>query len=307
MGIVIDHLTKVFGQQKAVNDVSFEAGNNEILGFLGPNGAGKSTVMKMITCYLSPSGGRVVVNGFDVMEQAYKVRQITGYLPENNPLYHDQYIHEYLWFIGKLSGMKGSTLKARIKEMIRICGIEKEQNKLIGALSKGYRQRVGLAQALIHDPDVLVLDEPTTGLDPDQIVEGRHLIKEISASKTVILSTHIMQEVESICDRVVIINEGRIVADSTVKDLRSKSASASKIRIQLSGSIEHKLLHAITGVSGVEALQESRWIIAYENEDIRPALTRLIAKQGLDLLELNKVEDTLEDIFRQLTHIEKSQ
>lgn len=307
MGIVIDHLTKVFGQQKAVNDVSFEAGNNEILGFLGPNGAGKSTVMKMITCYLSPSGGRVVVNGFDVMEQAYKVRQITGYLPENNPLYHDQYIHEYLWFIGKLSGMKGSTLKARIKEMIRICGIEKEQNKLIGALSKGYRQRVGLAQALIHDPDVLVLDEPTTGLDPNQIVEVRNLIKEISASKTVILSTHIMQEVESICDRVVIINEGRIVADSTVKDLRSKSESASKIRIQLSGNIEHKLLHAITGVSGVEALQESRWIIAYENEDIRPALTRLIAKQGLDLLELNKVEDTLEDIFRQLTHIEKSQ
>ncbi len=307
MGIVIDHLTKVFGQQKAVNDVSFEAGNNEILGFLGPNGAGKSTVMKMITCYLSPSGGRVVVNGFDVMEQAYKVRQITGYLPENNPLYHDQYIHEYLWFIGKLSGMKGSALKARIKEMIRICGIEKEQNKLIGALSKGYRQRVGLAQALIHDPDVLVLDEPTTGLDPNQIVEVRNLIKEISASKTVILSTHIMQEVESICDRVVIINEGRIVADSTVKDLRSKSASASKIRIQLSGNIEHKLLHAITGVSGVEALQESRWIIAYENEDIRPALTRLIAKQGLDLLELNKVEDTLEDIFRQLTHIEKSQ
>ncbi|MCH7513669.1 MAG: gliding motility-associated ABC transporter ATP-binding subunit GldA [Bacteroidetes bacterium] len=307
MGIVIDHLTKVFGQQKAVNDVSFEAGNNEILGFLGPNGAGKSTVMKMITCYLSPSGGRVVVNGFDVMEQAYKVRQITGYLPENNPLYHDQYIHEYLWFIGKLSGMKGSALKARIKEMIRICGIEKEQNKLIGALSKGYRQRVGLAQALIHDPDVLVLDEPTTGLDPNQIVEVRNLIKEISASKTVILSTHIMQEVESICDRVVIINEGRIVADSTVKDLRSKSESASKIRIQLSGNIEHKLLHAITGVSGVEALQESRWIIAYENEDIRPALTRLIAKQGLDLLELNKVEDTLEDIFRQLTHIEKSQ
>ena len=307
MGIVIDHLTKVFGQQKAVNDVSFEAGNNEILGFLGPNGAGKSTVMKMITCYLSPSGGRVVVNGFDVMEQAYKVRQITGYLPENNPLYHDQYIHEYLWFIGKLSGMKGSALKARIKEMIRICGIEKEQNKLIGDLSKGYRQRVGLAQALIHDPDVLVLDEPTTGLDPNQIVEVRNLIKEISASKTVILSTHIMQEVESICDRVVIINEGRIVADSTVKDLRSKSASASKIRIQLSGNIEHKLLHAITGVSGVEALQESRWIIAYENEDIRPALTRLIAKQGLDLLELNKVEDTLEDIFRQLTHIEKSQ
>lgn len=307
MGIVIDHLTKVFGQQKAVNDVSFEAGNNEILGFLGPNGAGKSTVMKMITCYLSPSGGRVVVNGFDVMEQAYKVRQITGYLPENNPLYHDQYIHEYLWFIGKLSGMKGSALKARIKEMIRICGIEKEQNKLIGALSKGYRQRVGLAQALIHDPDVLVLDEPTTGLDPNQIAEVRNLIKEISASKTVILSTHIMQEVESICDRVVIINEGRIVADSTVKDLRSKSESASKIRIQLSGNIEHKLLHAITGVSGVEALQESRWIIAYENEDIRPALTRLIAKQGLDLLELNKVEDTLEDIFRQLTHIEKSQ
>ena len=262
MGIVIDHLTKVFGQQKAVNDVSFEAGNNEILGFLGPNGAGKSTVMKMITCYLSPSGGRVVVNGFDVMEQAYKVRQITGYLPENNPLYHDQYIHEYLWFIGKLSGMKGSALKARIKEMIRICGIEKEQNKLIGALSKGYRQRVGLAQALIHDPDVLVLDEPTTGLDPNQIVEVRNLIKEISASKTVILSTHIMQEVESICDRVVIINEGRIVADSTVKDLRSKSESASKIRIQLSGNIEHKLLHAITGVSGVEAFPERSEIIA---------------------------------------------
>ena len=307
MGIVIDHLTKVFGQQKAVNDVSFNAGNNEILGFLGPNGAGKSTIMKIITCYLSPTAGRVVVNGFDVMDEEQEVRRIIGYLPENNPLYHDQYVHEYLWFTGTLSGMKGSALKKRIKEMIDICGIEKEQNKLIGALSKGYRQRVGLAQALIHDPDVLVLDEPTTGLDPNQIVEVRNLIKEISASKTVILSTHIMQEVESICDRVVIINEGRIVADSTVKELLSKSVSTSKIRIQLSGSIEYELLHAITGVSGVDALQENRWIIAYEKEDIRPALTRLIAKQGLDLLELNKEEDTLEDIFRQLTNMEKSQ
>ncbi len=307
MGIVVDHLTKVFGQQKAVNDVSFEAGNNEILGFLGPNGAGKSTVMKMITCYMSPSAGRVVVNGFDVMDQAHEVRQITGYLPEDNPLYHDQYVHEYLWFTGGLSGMKGGALKARIKEMIRICGLEKEQNKLIGALSKGYRQRVGLAQALIHDPAVLVLDEPTTGLDPNQIAEVRNLIKAVSASKTVILSTHIMQEVESICDRVVIINEGSIVADSTVKELRGKSAATSKIRIQLSGSIGKDLLHAITGVSAVEALQENRWVISYEKEDVRPALTRLIADQALDLLELNRVEDTLEDIFRQLTQMEKSQ
>ncbi len=306
MGIVVDHLTKVFGQQKAVNDVSFNAEDNQILGFLGPNGAGKSTVMKLITCYLSPSAGNVIVNGYDVMNQAHEVRKITGYLPENNPLYYDQYVHEYLWFTGGLSGMKGSALKARIREMIRICGLEKEQNKLIGALSKGYRQRVGLAQALIHDPDVLVLDEPTTGLDPNQITEVRNLIKEVSASKTVILSTHIMQEVESICDRVVIINEGSIVADSTVKELRGKSAATSKIRIQLSGSIGHELLHAISGVSGVEVLPENRWIIAFGKEDIRPALTRLIADKELDLLELNKVEDTLEDIFKRLTQNEKS-
>ncbi|MCP1383187.1 ATP-binding cassette domain-containing protein [Runella salmonicolor] len=222
MSIRIQHLTKVYGSQKAVNDVSFDVSRGEIVGFLGPNGAGKSTTMKITTCYLSATSGQVEVNGFDVMQHSMDVRRSIGYLPEHNPLYTDMYIKEFLRFVGALYHLKGETLTKRVSEMIEICGLEVEQRKKIGQLSKGYRQRVGLAQALIHNPPVLILDEATTGLDPNQLVEIRNLIKTVGKEKTVLFSSHIMQEVEAICDRVVIINRGQVVADRSLKDLQNE-------------------------------------------------------------------------------------
>jgi ABC-2 type transport system ATP-binding protein len=225
MSLKISHLTKVYGSQKAVNDISFEIGAGEIVGFLGPNGAGKSTTMKVATCLVPPTEGQVTVAGFDVVSQPIDIKKVTGYLPEHNPLYLDMYVHEYLQFIGKLYGLGGSTLKTRVAEMVELCGLTIEQNKKIETLSKGYRQRVGLAQALIHDPSVLILDEPTTGLDPNQILEIRKLIKEISKNKTVIFSTHIMQEVSALCDRVIVIDKGQIVADDSLSSLMKRQIS----------------------------------------------------------------------------------
>ncbi|WP_428654844.1 ATP-binding cassette domain-containing protein [Runella sp.] len=222
MSIRIQHLTKVYGHQKAVNDVSFDVNRGEIVGFLGPNGAGKSTTMKITTCYLSATSGQVEVNGFDVAKHSMEVRRSIGYLPEHNPLYTDMYIKEFLRFVGALYNLKGETLTKRVSEMIDICGLGVEQRKKIGQLSKGYRQRVGLAQALIHNPPVLILDEATTGLDPNQIVEIRTLIKTVGKEKTVLFSSHIMQEVEAICDRVVIINRGQVVADRRLEDLQNE-------------------------------------------------------------------------------------
>ncbi|RDB04195.1 ATP-binding cassette domain-containing protein [Runella aurantiaca] len=222
MSIRIQHLTKVYGSQKAVNDVSFDVSRGEIVGFLGPNGAGKSTTMKITTCYLSATSGQVEVNGFDVTQHSMDVRRSIGYLPEHNPLYTDMYIKEFLRFVGALYHLKGETLTKRVSQMIEICGLEVEQRKKIGQLSKGYRQRVGLAQALIHNPPVLILDEATTGLDPNQLVEIRNLIKTVGKEKTVLFSSHIMQEVEAICDRVVIINRGQVVADRSLKDLQNE-------------------------------------------------------------------------------------
>ncbi len=304
MSIVVENLTKVYGSQNAVDRVSFEVSKGEILGFLGPNGAGKSTTMKMITCYLPPTGGKVLVNGLDVTLNERKVKKIIGYLPENNPLYLDHYVHEYLRFIGKVNNIYGRTLTDRVNEIITLCGLEKEQNKLIGSLSKGYRQRVGLAQALLHDPDVLVLDEPTTGLDPNQIAEVRKLIREISATKTVILSTHIMQEVKAICDRVVIINNGKIVANSTVKELQKSMRSAITIKVQVTGGLNESLLKEIEGIISVNRHENNVWTIT-SNVDIRPEITKVIATEKLDLLELSTVEQSLEDIFMKLTEVEE--
>src|SRR5688500_5459604 len=213
MSLIVQHLTKIYGTQKAVNEISFAARKGEIVGFLGPNGAGKSTTMKIATGYLSATSGQVLVGGLDVSQHPLKVKRITGYLPEHNPLYLDLFVHEYLEFAGGIYGLKGKALKNRVAEMIELCGLTREQNKKIEALSKGYRQRVGLAQALIHDPKVLILDEPTSGLDPNQILEIRNVIRTISVNKTVVFSTHIMQEVQALCDRVVVINKGEIVAD----------------------------------------------------------------------------------------------
>lgn len=227
MSIEVKKITKLYGEQKALNDVSFSIQSGEIIGFLGPNGAGKSTLMKIISCYLPSSEGTVKVCGLDVMEQSMEVRKKVGYLPEHNPLYLDMYVKEYLEFVGRFYNVK--KLNERVKEMVEITGLTIEQNKKIGQLSKGYRQRVGLAQAIIHDPQVLILDEPTTGLDPNQLVEIRNLIKELGKNKTVMLSTHIMQEVQAICERAIIINHGKIVADDSIANLTQKNSNLEKV------------------------------------------------------------------------------
>ena len=222
MSILIQNLSKVYGLQKAVDDISFSLQRGEIVGFLGPNGAGKSTTMKIITGYLSPTSGSVNVNGFDGQKNPMELRRSIGYLPEHNPLYLEMYVKEFLEFIGKLYGLKSQQLSRRVAEMIELCGLEVEARKKIGQLSKGYRQRVGLAQALIHNPPVLILDEPTTGLDPNQIIEIRNLIKRVGQDKTVLFSSHIMQEIEAVCDRAIIINRGQIVADRALIDLKNE-------------------------------------------------------------------------------------
>jgi len=244
------------------------------------------------------------VNGLDVMDDTKKVKKLIGYLPENNPLYLDMYVHEYLRFVGKLNELNGDKLKLRVNEIIMLCGLEREQNKLIGTLSKGYRQRVGLAQALIHDPEVLILDEPTTGLDPNQILDVRNLIKDISANKTVILSTHIMQEVEAICDKVVIINEGKIVADGTLQELQNMRRTEQKIKIKLAEAVPTAEIEKLKEVKNVEMLNDenSAFILGIEGMDARGPLNKLLIELNLNLLEMSLQEDSLEDVFRQITN-----
>ncbi|MFM7852831.1 MAG: ATP-binding cassette domain-containing protein [Flammeovirgaceae bacterium] len=229
MSLRIQHLTKIYGSQRAVDDISFSINKGEIVGFLGPNGAGKSTTMKIATSYLPPTSGSVWVGDINVEDKPIDVKKIIGYLPEHNPLYLDMFVHEYLRFVGSVYGLHHTQLKNRVAEVVEMCGLSREQNKRIEALSKGYRQRVGLAQALIHNPEVLILDEPTSGLDPNQILEIRKLIKEISRNKTVIFSTHIMQEVQALCDRVIIINKGKIVADDTLENLLSQNNNLEEV------------------------------------------------------------------------------
>src|SRR5579859_1434039 len=253
MSLNIQNLTKIYGKQKAVNDISFSIGKGEIVGFLGPNGAGKSTTMKVATGFVSPTSGTVTVGGFDVVEQPMQVKRIIGYLPEHNPLYLDMFVHEYLHFIGSLYTLGSFHLKTRIREIIDLCGLGQEQNKLIGSLSKGYRQRVGIAQALIHNPDVLILDEPTSGLDPNQLVEIRKLIKEISANKTVIFSTHIMQEVQALCDRVIVINHGQLVADDLLQNLVGQKTHAPVLVIEFKENVAPEDIARLAGVDKVIA------------------------------------------------------
>ncbi|WP_247232630.1 ATP-binding cassette domain-containing protein [Telluribacter sp. SYSU D00476] len=229
MSILVSKLTKQYGVQRAIDGISFELRPGEIVGFLGPNGAGKSTTMKILTGYLTPTDGRAEVAGHDVVANPMPARRTLGYLPEHNPLYLDMYVREFLIFVGNLYGMPASSLPVRVDEVIQLCGLDVEKHKKIGQLSKGYRQRVGLAQALLHDPSVLILDEPTTGLDPNQILEIRNLIRTAGRNKTVLFSTHIMQEVEALCDRVIIINRGRIVADSPLAELRQRGESLEEI------------------------------------------------------------------------------
>lgn len=302
MSIVVESLSKVYGSQHAVDGISFSVAEGEILGFLGPNGAGKSTTMKIATGYLPPTSGTVKVGGYDVTESALEVKRIVGYLPEHNPLYTEMYIHEYLEFIGELHGLRGKQLEERKAEMVKLCGLEREQHKKIGALSKGYRQRVGLAQALIHDPQVIILDEPTTGLDPNQILEIRGLIKTISKNKTVIFSTHIMQEVQALCDRIIIINKGKIVADKRVTELQSGTAGQVTLMVEFSANIAPDLLKGIEGVTDVKAMGEGKYLVkSHPSKDIRGEIFNLAAANKLTLLGLVQEKDSLEDIFQQLT------
>ncbi len=302
MSLQVLHLTKYYGQQKAVNDISFQISKGEIVGFLGPNGAGKSTTMKIATGYLPPSSGTVVVDGMDVLHHSLKVRKETGYLPEHNPLYLDMYVHEYLHFVGRVYGISSQRLKNRSSEIIELCGLSREQNKKIEELSKGYRQRVGIAQALIHDPAVLILDEPTSGLDPNQILEIRKLIKDISANKTVIFSTHILQEVQALCDRVIVINLGEIVADNTVENLMRSQTRSLAIIVEFSGDVNEEVLNQVPGLKKLNRINASSFRLeALEGVDLRGEVFRFAADHSLSLRGLRQEESSLEEIFRELT------
>jgi ABC-2 type transport system ATP-binding protein len=302
MALQVSNLTKVFGEQRAVDNISFEARQGQILGFLGPNGAGKSTTMKILTSYIPPTEGSIRVGGFDVIDQAMEVKKITGYLPEHNPLYLDMYVHEYLHFIGKLYGLKGLELKNRLSEMVELCGLEREQNKRIETLSKGYRQRVGLAQALIHNPSILILDEPTSGLDPNQLLEIRKLIKDISVNKTVIFSTHIMQEVEALCERVIVINRGKLVADELLSDLLKRRQQSVAYIIELQNQYSIDELKAISNVQDVVQLTPKTFrLVPFNNQDIRADIFQFAADKKLSLVGLREEENSLESIFHQLT------
>jgi len=301
MSIIVNNISKLYGEQKALDDVSFEIKTGEVVGFLGPNGAGKSTMMKILTCFIPQSSGKASVCGFDVEEESLNVRKQVGYLPEHNPLYHDMYIKEYLEFIAGLHKVKN--VKQRIAEMVEITGLQIEQKKKIGALSKGYRQRVGLAQALIHDPKVLILDEPTTGLDPNQLEEIRSLIKNIGKEKTVMLSTHIMQEVEAVCNRVIIINKGKIVADDTTEVVQhSQIKSIQIIVVEFDKEVSKNLLKKIENVREATNIKGFTWQLKIEAEkDMRGEIFQFAVQNNLAVLTLQKEEQRLEDVFKSLT------
>lgn len=301
MSIEVQGITKAFNTQTAVNNISFTAEKGEIVGFLGPNGAGKSTTMKVITGYIPPTKGYVQVCGFDVVNQPIQSRKNIGYLPEHNPLYLEMYVHEYLHFVGSLHGSNRRFLRERVPEMIELCGLSKEQNKLIRALSKGYRQRVGLAQALLHDPEVLILDEPTTGLDPNQIIEIRALIRSVSQDKTVIFSTHIMQEVQVLCSRVLIINNGNLVADDVPENLQNIEKESVVISIEFKEKVDVGLLENLEGIISVKQKNHLILVEALRDIDVRPAIFKFATENGLTLVGMNQETSSMEDVFRQLT------
>lgn len=300
MSIQVEQVTKLYGSQKALDNVSFNVGSGEVVGFLGPNGAGKSTMMKILTCYLPPTAGRAEVCGHDTGRDSLAVRRQVGYLPEHNPLYLELYVKEYLGLMAGIHGLRDR--EKRVKEMIERVGLGREQHKRIGQLSKGYRQRVGLAQAMIHDPQVLILDEPTSGLDPNQLVEVRELIRTIGRSKTVLLSTHIMQEVEAICDRVIIIDRGHIVADDKATSLRGRAKDRAMLEVEFDRAVAANVLGNVGGVLQVKRLDDKRWILAHAAEnDIRPAVFQFAVEQGLQVLGMQRSERGLEEVFKELT------
>ncbi|GIV34718.1 MAG: gliding motility-associated ABC transporter ATP-binding subunit GldA [Chitinophagales bacterium] len=300
MSIKVHQLSKVYGSQRAVDNISFEIARGEVVGLLGPNGAGKTTTMKMITTYIPQNSGEVTVCGFDTVQQPLEIRKRIGYLPENNPLYLEMYVQEYLRFVARCYRLKNYT--KRIAEMIELTGLSAESGKKIGALSKGYRQRVGLAQALLHDPEVLILDEPTSGLDPNQLLEVRNLIKTLGKEKTVILSTHIMQEVEAVCSRVIIIHKGKIVADDTTERLQRHLTDKATVKAEFKEDVPLEQLKNIQGVSRVQR-ETSHQYLLYGNgsNDLREQVFRFAVEKGYTLLTLYQPESDLEEVFKNLT------
>ncbi|NJK85573.1 MAG: ATP-binding cassette domain-containing protein [Bacteroidales bacterium] len=307
MDIVVQNFTKKYGTQKAVDDVTFTVKTGEVLGFLGPNGAGKTTTMKAITCYFMPNEGDIRVGGISIKENPDEIKRNIGYLPENNPLYTDMPVIDYLEFIARLHQVPAEKIKDKIMEMVSLCGIEGEKHKKIGELSKGYKQRVGLAQALIHDPKVLVLDEPTSGLDPNQIIEIRELIRKIGKEKTVILSSHILAEVEATCDRIIIINKGKIVADGTSGQLRKAAQGREILKVTIEGGETNSIFKSLQGLPNVEMvdfLSKSNGQFEVQSKpetSSRKDVFNLCVSQGWFLTELTLTETKLEDVFRDLT------
>jgi ABC-2 type transport system ATP-binding protein len=315
MSIAVRNLTKLYNGQPAVSDISFDVKTGEILGFLGPNGAGKTTTMKIITCYMPPTQGTVEVDGMNIFERSLEVRKRIGYLPELNPLYMDMNVLEYLAYSAELHGITGQGARARLREMVQVCGLQDVRHKDIGELSKGYRQRVGLAQAMIHDPEVLILDEPTSGLDPNQIVEIRNLIKQLGRAKTVVLSTHILSEVQATCDRVIIINEGKIAADGSPEQLQRQFHGGEGLTVELKSAVDNPLegiapkLRILAYVNNVTLLSHDGPVTRFEigvdrGQDIREAVFRQAVSEGWVVLEMHRKVTSLEEVFHKLTTME---
>ncbi len=301
MAIQINHITKKYDQQLALNDVALSI-DKGIVGLLGPNGAGKSTLMKIITCFIPPTSGTASVNGFDVLENPMEAKRIVGYLPEHNPLYLDMYVREYLQFVAGVHRLKGQQAKKRIEMMIEETGLGLEAHKKIGALSKGFRQRVGLAQAMMHDPQVLILDEPTSGLDPNQLIEIRNLISNLGKEKTVLLSTHIMQEVEAICSRAIIINKGVVVADDKIDNLKQLSSPANVIIVEFENEVTPERLQQIPQVKNIQRVKDNHWILEPQNEmDIRANLMKWSVDNGFIIKSLQQEDISIEEAFQKLT------
>ncbi|PCH98577.1 MAG: gliding motility-associated ABC transporter ATP-binding subunit GldA [Bacteroidetes bacterium] len=307
MDITVEGLTKYYGVQKAVDNISFTVKTGEILGFLGPNGAGKTTTMKILTCYIAASAGVVTVGSHNVADDQEIIKKSIGYLPENNPLYTEMPVMEYLAYVGELQGVSSAMMRERIGEMIRTCGLNEEKHKKIEELSKGYRQRVGLAQAMIHDPEILILDEPTSGLDPNQIVQIRELIKSLGKKKTVILSTHILPEVEATCDRILIINKGSIVADGTAETLRKQAQGQELLTIKIEGGTGDEVITAIQAIDTVEMvdpISKDNLTLTVQSKaeasSVKAIFDLCVSKKWY-LLQLTPLETRLEDIFRDLT------
>lgn len=306
MSIEVKNISKLYDEQKALDDVSFEVRTGQIVGFLGPNGAGKSTMMKILTGFIPPTSGSAKVCGFDILTQSMDVKRNVGYLPESNPLYGDMYVKEYLHFVAGMHGIR-TNVNALVARMIEITGLGIEQKKKIRMLSKGYKQRVGLAQALIHDPKVLILDEPTSGLDPNQLVDIRNLIKELGKQKTVMLSTHIMQEVEAMCEQVIIINRGKIEANQTISSIQQASPTNKEyVEVEFEGTLNETLLLNIPGVTGVKKQSGNSWVIeSTKGQDIRGPLFQWAVANQVTVLTLKKHETSLEEVFQQVTRKKK--